>query len=487
MTRRWWLPTLSRAIWLAFFLTLILTNWREVLISADGDPCLHWRIGDWMLEHRTVLHADPFSHTRFAAPLVSKEWLAEVLFAAAGNLLGWNGAVLLAALLIATTMWLLHRWLLAEGCELLLATGLLLLAASACSMHWLARPHLLTHLFTIVAAWQLRRFERGELPATTLYATLLPLLWLWTNLHGAFFIGFVLIGLYWLAALVERRFAHLRTLTGLGVAGLAVSFLNPNTWRLHAQVVGFLQTPLLAKLTNEFRSPDFHSSSATGFLLLLGVLAVVVLAARPKWRASELLLLGAWVYFALHSVRNLPIFALVATPILAGHLNAWLQSRPAAIYQRFSGRITGLDAAADGQWPVLLAAALAVGQLTLPGRQTEVLPSQFPVTAVQWLRANPRAVTGEMFNDYGWGGYLMLALPERRVFVDGRNDFYGGAFIEEFEQVDNVTTNWSAVLEKYQVGWTILPRRHALNQVLALDPAWRLIYTDAVAVIHSRR
>ena len=513
--RHWWLPKLRHAIWIAFFATLLLTNWREVLISADGDPSLHWRIGNWMIEHRAVLRADQFSHTRFAAPLVSKEWLAEVLFAAAGNITGnlanWNGTVLLAALLIATTMWLLHRWLVAEGCELLLATGLLLVAASACSMHWLARPHLTTHLLTIVFAWQLRRFEHGDIPVKTLYATLVPLMWLWTNLHGAFFTGFVLIGLYWLAAVWEvgrdRRArrgpesdgrpggpslptTRLQHLTLLGLACLAVSFINPNTWHLHAQVIGFLRTPLLSKMTNEFRSPDFHSSSATGFLLLLGILAIVLLAARPKMRASELLLLGAWGYFALHSVRNLPIFALVATPILAGHLNPWLQSLPAAIYRRYSERITGLDRGADGRLPVALAAVTLTLLMTVPAKPvvtTAILPDQFPVTAVTWLKANPQAVTGEMFNEYGWGGYLMLYLPERKVFVDGRNDFYGGPFIEEFEQVDNVTTNWSAVLTKYKVGWTILPRRHALNQLLALDTGWSLVYTDAVTAIHSRR
>jgi hypothetical protein len=160
---------------------------------------------------------------------------------------------------------------------------------------------------------------------------------------------------------------------------------------------------------------------------------------------------------------------------------------PAVIYRRYSERITGLDRVADGRLPVLLGAVAVIVFMALPARKTEILPSRFPVAAVQWLKTNPQAVTGEMFNDYGWGGYLMLYLPERKVFVDGRNDFYGGEFIEEFEQVDNVTTNWAGVLTKYKVGWTILPRRHALNQVLALDAGWSLVYTDAVTAIHSRR
>src|ERR1019366_2286503 len=37
--RRWWLPSLSQFLWIAFFLAILLTEWRQVLINADGDPC----------------------------------------------------------------------------------------------------------------------------------------------------------------------------------------------------------------------------------------------------------------------------------------------------------------------------------------------------------------------------------------------------------------------------------------------------------------
>jgi len=96
-----WLPTIGLSLWLIFVLGLMLSQWRVVMINSDGDACLHWRIGNWMIEHHAVIRADVFSHTRANAPLISKEWLSEVLFAAAGDALGWNGIALLAAVLIA--------------------------------------------------------------------------------------------------------------------------------------------------------------------------------------------------------------------------------------------------------------------------------------------------------------------------------------------------------------------------------------------------
>jgi len=506
---RWSLPKLGAAIWLAFFAGLTLTNWREVMVSADGDPSLHWRIGDWMIKHGRVLRAEQFSHTRLDAPLISKEWLSEVLFAAAGNAFGWAGAVALAAGFIATTLWLLHRRLRGEGCELLLATALVLVAARAGTSHWAARPHVVTHLLTVVFAWQLARFERGELPVRTLFAWLPALMLLWTNLHGAFFTGFVILGLYWLATLFElardwrgeRRapLDRLRALTLLGLACAAASLVNPNGWQLHAQVIEFLRTPLLAGFTNEFRSPDFHSGAAGGLVLVLALVGWLLLVVRPKLRASEFLLLGAWGYFALYSVRNIPIFGLVAVPAIAPHLQAWLQSREPsrwlALYHRLSERLTRLDERVGGR--AFLGAGIAlVAMLTLVpaalgwsfGVPTRILPDRFPVAATHWLQQHPKSVKGEMFNDYGWGGYLMLCLPERKVFVDGRNDFYGPGLIGEFALANRAQPGWDNVLAKYDVGWTILPVKHPLNSILALLPQqWQEVYRDDVALIYSRR
>lgn len=506
--RHWWLPSLGVCIWLAFFLGLTLSNWRQVLISADGDPCLHWRIGNWMIEHHAVIHLDQFSHTRAGAPLISKEWLSEVLFASAGNLLGWNGAVFLSAVLIATTLWLLHRRLLAEGCEILLATGLVMLAAAACSVHWLARPHLTTHLLTVVFCWQLDRFDRGELSAPRLFLPLVPLMVLWTNLHGAFFTGFVLIGVYLvgncmaLPACADRQRQETRNkikvLALLTAACLLASLINPNGWTLHAHVLSFLRTPELADFSNEFRSPNFHSGGTTGFALELALLGMMLMAVRPRLSPVDLTMIGVWGYFALHSARNVPIFALVITPIFARHLDASLRaardSRFMRRYRSISANVTGVQAVAGGRALVavaVVAVLLAMARLPLVGGEpivtTDVLTNRFPVAAVQFLQSTNGVVHCEMFNEYAWGGYLMLAMPERKVFIDGRNDFYGEGLIREFNEVDELNPGWEDVLRKYDVGWTILPPKHPLSNLLALRADWEPAYKDDVAVIYTRR
>lgn len=504
--RHWWLPSLSQFIWLAFFLGIVLTQWRLVLINADGDACLHWRIGDWMIQHHAVIRSDIFSHTRAGAPLISKEWLGEIVFAALGNALGWNGIVLLAAALIATTLWLLHRQLLAEGNELLLSTALTLAAALACSVHWLARPHLFTHVLAVVFAWQLRCFDLGRLRTQQLLFRLVPLMVLWVNLHGAFFTGFVIIATFLVGnavmvvgcepaerTVLRRKFV---TLTLLTVACGLTTLLNPNGWKLPVHVVEFFRDPTLAHYTNEFRSPNFHSPGARGLLLELGLVAGTLLILRPRLRVTDIVVIGVWGLLALFAARNIPIFALMVTPILAACWQPMLEnksSRVLARYRQLSTNLTQLNRSADGRAMIVIAIVallVVVAKPRLVGGDpvliSNVLSNRFPVAATAFVNSESHAIKGEMFNDYGWGGYLMFAMPQHKVFIDGRNDFYGPDFVREFDRANQALPGWNVVLKKYDVGWTILPCAHTLNSLLALSPDWRLVYTDEVTTVYGR-
>ncbi|MEI6083650.1 MAG: hypothetical protein WCS70_05045 [Verrucomicrobiota bacterium] len=480
--RRAFLPNLGVMIWLVFFLMLSLSNWRLVMISADGDPALHRRIGEWMIENRTVIDREQFSHTKFGAPLISKEWLSEVIYAGASLAFGWNGVVLLAAALIATTLWLVHRQLLAAGTDVLLATAVVLLTAFGVTNHWLARPHLVTHILVVVFGWLLHDYRLGRCSARRLFATLPVLMLLWTNLHGAFFTGFILLGIFFLGAIFERHRDRALVLAGVSAACLAASLVNPNGWHLHAQIVGFLRTPELSGMVNEFRSPNFHSGSAHGLLLELFAVALLLLVVRPVLPATEILLLGVWGYFALHSTRNIPILGLVAAPILARHLQAFLRY---PLWLRLCARAEEMQRSTGGAATVALAVAGVLLIVARPGWDSAILPNRVPAAAVEFIRANPSAVRGEMFNDYGWGGYLLWALPERKVFIDGRNDFFGKELVGEFNTVDETKPGWEAVLQKYQVGWTILPVKHPLNSLLVLS-GWRPAYSDEVAIVYTR-
>jgi len=486
-------------IWITLFLGLNLTGARIVMISADSDPALHRRLGEWIIQHRAIVHEDVLLHTYHGSSM-AKEWLSEVLFASTGRLFGWNGFVLLAATVIATCFWLLHHQLLAEGCDALLAAVLVLVAMLACSMHWLARPLLFTHLLILIYAWQLRRFQQQRASARQLFLLLPPLMVLWVNLHGGFVLGLVLLAMYAIGNSIEAwrqpiRPGKSRTLLVLLLVCSLASLANPSGWKLHAQILDFMRSRELSTATTEFASPNFHTVGMRGFLLLLLLLGAALLIIRPRLDATDVLLVGGWGCFALLSARNVPIFALIVTPLLAQWINEFLQandhSRWCRLYRGWVSRVITSNGTAGtaiviavvaGVMLVMAKPAIAGGA---PVLVTDFPPDRYPTAVVGYLRAHPDMVRGEMFNYFLWGGYLEFAIPERKPFIDSRNVLYGLNLLHDFRTINEPKPGWQALFARYNVGWTLLPVQHPLNRILELSPHWSLVFSNQQALVFS--
>lgn len=139
-------PSLTTWLWLTPLVVLSTEPWRVAMVSADGDTCMHWACGEWMLRHRQLLDRDVFSYTHIGQPIISKEWLTQLLFALVARRDGLAGIASLAAAILATTFAALCAQLLHDGIEVIVATAMTLLAMWACVSHGIARPHLFTLL-----------------------------------------------------------------------------------------------------------------------------------------------------------------------------------------------------------------------------------------------------------------------------------------------------------------------------------------------------
>src|SRR5688572_31185132 len=53
-----------------------------ILLNRDGDLPRHIAVGRVMLEHRTLVREDFFSHTAYGQPFLAMEWGSQVIFAA---------------------------------------------------------------------------------------------------------------------------------------------------------------------------------------------------------------------------------------------------------------------------------------------------------------------------------------------------------------------------------------------------------------------
>src|SRR5262249_14305469 len=159
---------------------------------------------------------------------------------------------------------------------------------------------------------------------------------------------------------------------------------------------------------------------------------------------------------------NAPLFAIIAVPIIAEHWNDFFRAAsPSPLIDRWrniSADLASIDRTAGACWLppfAALAMLLVLAKPQLVGGQplitTELSADRFPVAAVDFLRRTPGAVHGNMFNEYAWGGYFPLALPDRKIFMHPNLDVYGAALVEEFLQVNDVKPGWDDVLKKYNV------------------------------------
>jgi hypothetical protein len=494
------MPTLTQWLWLVILLILLAQPWRTMMVSSDGDACMHWRVGEYMLETGQIpLRTDVFSHTRYGQPVVSKEWLSELIFAVAGRVAGLlagrvaglYGLCVVAALLIATTFALLHRQFIRETNNHAVAIFVALLAAWAACTHWLARPHAFS--FLLAALWidALRWFDRGG-SSRRLAGTLGVLTLLWVNLHGGYLAGVITLGVYWCGTVVEWVLARsdpvravaarrkLAVFTNVAVLCAAVSLLNPSGYKLHIHNLHFLRSDYLTNWLAEYASSNFHDADSRGFLVWLGLTFLVLALVRPRLSPASGLLVIVWTYFALYAGRNVPLVAIFTAPILAtalaGAAPPWVR--------RLSDRMRETHETSRG-W--LLIGVAAVVAIAVVNRPTEMPAKNWPVDAVNYIRLHPAQFEGNMFNQYIWGGYLLHALPEHRVFVDGRTDFYGESLIRQYDDTSLLHTNWQQALRQYNVSWTLLPTDHRLNLALALLPDWHFVYSNEVATIFCRQ
>ena len=186
LARRLLSPSLSDLFFLFFVVWMFLiipAGWERLLL--DADTALHLRIGQYILSTGNVPHQDLFAFSKPPTAWYAFEWLSETTFAYVFSLVGFKGMALLAGVLIALYVTLLLKYTLWKGANGAITLVVILVAASATSIHYFARPHLFTLLFLAVAVWVMD-FNRRN--GGRLFWALVPLTVLWANLHPGFLI-----------------------------------------------------------------------------------------------------------------------------------------------------------------------------------------------------------------------------------------------------------------------------------------------------------
>jgi hypothetical protein len=224
----------------------------------------------------------------------------------------------------------------------------------------------------------------------------------------------------------------------------------------------------------EWAALDIHDPRAFAFAAILLLVMAASATRRTVLQPLEWMLLIVTAGMSIQHVRMLPIFGIISAPIVCRVLASyWQGADPQRSHLLWNA--------------ILIAAALALSGAVLPDAAAldRSVESQQPVKAV--ARIQQAGWSGPMLNEYVWGGYLIWALPQHKVFIDGRADIYAwSGVLREYRKWALLEEDPALLLDRHGIRLILLRAKAPMSQVMPYLPGWRKAYDDGLAVIFVR-
>jgi hypothetical protein len=492
----------------------------------DPDFWWHLETGKYISQHHKLPQTDPFAYTSLSKDpmhpeskrikfILTQYWLAQLIFYRVYHTWGFQGIIFLRAALLTILMLILYRSMRREGAGFY--TALLFLLPTVVIFHAFTgeRPQLFSFLFSFLLIYLLEGFRRkavGAIHELPLHknkgsglAYLLPLpfiMLLWANLHGGFILGIVIIlGYICTETLkyISKRFGkalpagRLKILAGIGLLSVIASLANPNGYNVLSVLFEFEKGPY-RRMIIESMSPllllrsGFHETYMVLYFFLLAISLLIMLANIKRLDLTDAAITTGLAVMSLSASRYIPFFAPVAAFMTVRYGSKMLARWPAP------GFIRTIREKIDLSLSVLLTITLIILINNSNLFRSGIRTNNYPERAVKFLKEN--RISGNMFNPYPWGGYLIWALyPDYKVFIDGRG-LIGEVFFQEVKVMEAYQEKlaglpeWKAILNAYDVDSIITYSvGNFSGRLVPLIPAllhaaeWHLVYFDDISLI----
>ncbi len=483
----------------AFILTLFALLFFYLLASpinlATADLGRHIRNGEQLLSGNfDLLYTNFYSYTYPEFPFVNHHWLGGVIFYITG-LFGSFYGIHLLFIIVSLSAFLIFFTISKKYSNIAVSSIIALLIIPVIAYRYEIRPEVFSYLFAGIYYLILKRFLEGKLKMKWLFSLVLLQL-IWVNTHIYFFIGFLVLGAFWIEAVVRgvlRRergvIGGIREMTILGGGLGLVSLLNPhglNGLIYPFQILGnygyrVLENQSIFFLENIIEVPAVLYFKITLTILIMSWVYAIYRFFRYKQELSiaNLVLSIGLSYLALTQVRNFAIFGFFALIIISINLRA-----------------LKLDMNKYFLFPAL--GVLVIFILVINPKYWEArvfglgLAPEIEKGAEFFVKEN---IKGPVFNNYDIGGYLIYYLfPEEKVFVDNRPEGYPVQFFTEtYVPMQESDELWEAKLKEYNFNSIFFYRQdltpwaqHFLLSRIK-DPNWAAVFVDNYNIIFLKR
>jgi hypothetical protein len=431
--------------------------------------------------HRT----NTFSFTEPNHVWVNHEWLAEYILHEAYRRFGNPGLILLKATLGFLLLGALYASMRRTTRSGAIRFLYLALIVSTLGYGFSTRPHLFTYLLLALLLMSLSRPQ----PSLVLVVAAAPLGCLWANLHGAFFIGLLLLIIATVCAVIrklahgERSWCAVRFLALSSAAFFAGTLLTP--YGVHLWDFVFQSASILRPVLSEWAplNPIAQFSIHADFLALACVTLLAILASLPRVSAFRIVVLLLALVAAFLMRRNIPLFAIVAGVVAAQYVDETIGWQIDDLVQQLPKRaLVALLAMACIISSVYFVRANRDAPLAI-----RVPRDQFPIEAVAFLERNRVEANALVFFD--WAEYCIWKLyPHCRVFLDGRfRSAYSEQAIETYLDFIYMRKSPTDALTRYPTDLVFVHVDNPCTAMMRKQDGWEVAYEDAMAVIFVKR
>jgi hypothetical protein len=454
-----------------------------VTLQPVSDSDLFWHVATGA---RTLAgdlpRTDAFSWTIAGAPVLTDQWLGDLALAAARAMADWRGVLALRALAVAAVVTIVaDTALAARPGKPSVAVAAALPAIALSRFAWTDRPELLGLVCFALLVRLLRGSDRGLLWS-------IPLLFVWSQLHGSFALGLALILATCAARATEERRERWRFVP-IAAFAILVTLLTPSGLAVWTSSGGHFLAP--PRFVSEEGVPDLRTFPGMVFALTL---ALVIGTATTTRRATprEIAILIPVAFVALTAARHTPLLAIAAAPYLASRwpdpLTRWRSSffdaRATEILSTPRTPSLGRDGVRRGAGALGRASVVGLGAVVLA---TAIFLADGRVDESGYPRAALAALPSGfgLLNQYDWGGYLIYAAPATPVFIDGRLFPYVPAVLDDYRTIVGAHPGWQDIANRRGVRAMIVRPTDPIA-VRAPERGWRVAYADPSAVVLVR-
>lgn len=468
---------------LAAFKTL--TDWRP-----DPDLYGYMAFGRLFWESPSFPYHDVYAYTPTRPAWIYHEWLTGVLFYPIYTHFGGFGLQVVKYALGAATILFAERTAARLGAGLVARTLGLCLAAEALGSGFSpVRAQAFTYAFFTFELWIFVRAAKGR--RSWLWA-LVPLCWVWAQLHGGFVVGVGMIGVFAVAQAVRRR------PFGDALAVLAASAVSTAINPYGLDYFAYLGEALAMPRPDIAEWLSFAQAFRLGYttpvllwaLVPAGVAALGLAAARRALSLWTWAIWGATAYAAGAHIRHIAFFAAASVAFsppmleaLGGRLGELVRvAKPAKVIAAAGLAWIGFSGAAFATTPGVLAAALTLQAQT----RDEAGAGAFfyPVEAVEHIRR--AGLSGNLLSTFAWGEYLAFSLgPGVKIAFCGRYEtVYTAAFSEEYFAFFRNPRPDAPLLRDFDHHMVLAESGSALDAIFAARSDWRRVFVGGGASLH---